>query len=69
MFYMPDVKTLQLLQPTSSPIINMQQTHRVTVTSFQCQLAFAAILWVKLLEKFFTVISLKYTSVVKLVIK
>jgi len=33
--------------------------HRVTATSLQCQHAFAAILWVKLLEMFFTVISLK----------
>jgi len=34
--------------------------HRVTVTYFHFQLAFAAILWVKLLEMIFTVISLKY---------
>ena len=34
--------------------------HRVTVTQFPCQLAFAAILWVKLLDMFFTVISLIY---------
>jgi len=27
--------------------------HRATVTQFQCHLAFAAILWVKLLEVFF----------------
>jgi len=27
--------------------------HRVTVTQFRCQLASAAILWVKLLEMFF----------------
>jgi len=42
---------------------------QVTVTKFQCQLAFAARLWVKPLEMFFTVISLKYASLaIKLVI-
>jgi len=34
--------------------------HRVTITYFQCQLAFAAILWVKVLEIYCTVMSLKY---------
>ena len=36
----------------------------MTVAEFQCQLAFAAILWVKLLEMIFTVISLKYVCFV-----
>jgi len=33
---------------------------RLTVTQFRCQLVFAAILWVKLLEMFVTLLSLKY---------
>ena len=38
--------------------------HRVTVANFVphlCQLVFVAILWVKLLEMFVTLLSLKYT--------
>ena len=34
--------------------------HRVTVTQFRCQLAFVAILWVKLSQMFVTVTALKY---------
>jgi len=45
---------LDLVQCSGRPM------HTVTVTQFQCQLAFAAILWVKLLQMFFTVISLKF---------
>jgi len=46
-----------------SSMLQLICIHRVTVRNFVtylCQLVFAAILWIKLLEMFVTLLSLKY---------